>query len=125
MNEPTTRTGPAVTDPDAAYCGSFPRTTRDVLAWQAQRPREAALEPELPIVDAHHHLYGTAADANHYRLDDLANDLGQGHRVVGTVYVEAYASGWRQTGPEAMRPVGEVEQIVGLTATPLALPHGA
>ncbi|MFC7539668.1 hypothetical protein ACFQU2_09690 [Siccirubricoccus deserti] len=26
-------------------------------AWLAQRPPEPILEPELPIVDAHHHLW--------------------------------------------------------------------
>ena len=26
-------------------------------AWLAKRPREAVIEPELPIIDAHHHLW--------------------------------------------------------------------
>ena len=46
-----------------------------------------------------------------------------GHRVIGTVYVEAYESGWRKTGPEAMRPVGEVELVARLTAAPVQTPH--
>jgi predicted TIM-barrel fold metal-dependent hydrolase len=66
----------------------------------------------MAIVDAHHHLFGTAEDANFYRLSDLEQDLGSGHRIIGTVYVEGYASGWRQIGPELLKPIGEIEMIV-------------
>lgn len=78
------------------------------------------MEPELPIVDAHHHLYGTQHDAQFYRAQDLAEDLATGHRVMGTVWVEAYESGWRTSGPEELRSLGEVERIVRSTATATA-----
>ncbi len=107
------------------YRGSFPRTTQEVSDWQARAPRVDVLEPELPIVDAHHHLFGSPEDPIHYRLEDLREDIASGHRLLGTVYIEAYESGWRKTGPEAMRPVGEVELIVGLTAAPVQVPHGS
>jgi len=50
-----------------------------------------------------------------YRLEDLLSDLGSGHRVVSTIYVEA-GGPYRSMGPEALRPVGEVEFVQGLAA---------
>src|SRR5687767_5855149 len=97
----------ALVDTSSGFRGSFPRSTRELTDWHARAPRVEALEPELPIVDAHHHLFGTLDDTIHYRLENLAQDVGSGHRIIGTVYVEAYESGWRKTGPEALRPVGE------------------
>jgi predicted TIM-barrel fold metal-dependent hydrolase len=107
------------------YHGSHPRPTRALNDWHALSPASKALEPELPIVDTHHHLFGTIDDALHYRLDDLSADLAGGHNVIATIYVEAYESGWRVTGPEPMRPVGEVEQIVGLTGSSARTAHGS
>ncbi len=101
-----------------SYRGTLHRNTRELLEWHARAPRETALEPDLPIVDAHHHLYGGAGDAHHYRFEDLEQDLGGGHKVLATVYVEAYEPGWRTDGPPALRPVGEVERIIKLTRTP-------
>lgn len=114
---------PSSTDGDG-YRGSQPRSTLELHAWHGQSPPVQALEPGLPIVDAHHHLFGTADDALHYRLQDLQTDLDSGHTVIGTVYVEAYQAGWRADGPEALRPVGEIEQIVGLTRTPVTCKRG-
>jgi len=67
---------------------------------------EAALDPELPICDAHHHLW--ERPPKDYLLDDLLQDLRSGHNVVSTVAVECrYA--YRKDGPEHLRPVGETE----------------
>ena len=107
------------------YRGAFPRTAQEVSDWHARAPSIDVLEPELPIVDAHHHLFGSPQDALHYRLEDLQHDIAGGHRVLGTVYVEAYESGWRKTGPVAMRPVGEVEMIEPLTRAPVQTPRGS
>jgi predicted TIM-barrel fold metal-dependent hydrolase len=112
-------------DGGAEYRGSQPRNTRELSEWHALSPIADALEPDLPIVDAHHHLFGASTDSHFYRLDDLHRDVDSGHRVIGTVYVEAYSSGWRTTGPEALRPVGEVDMIVGLTGAPLQTRHGS
>jgi predicted TIM-barrel fold metal-dependent hydrolase len=106
------------------YRGAFPRSARELSDWHARVSAVPVVEPELPILDAHHHLFGSPADSLHYRLEDLQEDIG-GHRVIGTVYCEAYESGWRKTGPEALRPVGEVEWIVQLTGAPIATTHGA
>ncbi len=79
----------------------------------------------MPIVDAHHHLFGTASDAHFYRLQDLAQDASGGHRMIGTVWVEAYGIGWHTDGPPEMRSVGEVQGVERLTREPLGTPHGA
>ena len=44
-------------------------------------------------------------------LGDLRIDAGGGHRVVETVFVEC-ATGYRTTGPQPLRPVGETEWVV-------------
>jgi predicted TIM-barrel fold metal-dependent hydrolase len=80
--------------------------------WLALRP-EAALEPALPIVDAHHHLW--SAPHPRYLLDELLADLRSGHDIRATVCVEAHY-GWRNEGPEALRPVGEVEHAASIAS---------
>jgi len=67
---------------------------------------EEVIEANLEICDPHHHIM------NHpgyeYSLADFQQDLGDGHRVTSSVLVEAGAF-FRTTGPEHLRPVGEVE----------------
>lgn len=68
-------------------------------------------DADLPIVDAHHHLYARnhwAAAHGPYLLRELAADLASGHRVESTVYVES-GQLRRASGPERLRGVGEVE----------------
>lgn len=112
-------------DSDEGFAGSFPRGAGELEGWHARAPHTSALEPELPIVDPHHHLFGSPQDALYYRIEDLRQDLASGHRFLGTVYVEAYESGWRRTGPQSMRPVGEIEMIMAATAAPVRTRHGA
>ena len=79
-------------------------------AWLATR-REEALEPALPIVDAHHHLWEREGG---YLLDELLADTGSGHNVVAPVFAQCgYA--YREQGPLALRPVGETEFVAGIT----------
>lgn len=75
---------------------------------------ERAVEPELAIVDPHHHLWDDLTNplATHYPLPRLLEDLRGGHHVVATVYAEC-TSHWRAHGPSELRPVGETEWIVG------------
>jgi predicted TIM-barrel fold metal-dependent hydrolase len=77
------------------------------------RRAEPILEPELPIVDPHHHLWDRPGWR--YLLDELLADTSSGHNIVATVYVQARAM-YRATGPEEMRPVGETEFINGVAA---------
>jgi L-fuconolactonase len=78
-----------------------------------ERHREEILEPDLPIVDPHHHLW--EQDGNPYLLDDFAADLSSGHRIEATVFVQAHY-GYRQSGPEELKPVGETEKIARMAA---------
>ncbi len=81
-------------------------------AWLDRRA-EPILEPELPIVDPHHHLWDRPGWR--YLLDELLADTSSGHNIVATVYVQARAM-YRATGPEELRPVGETEFINGVAA---------
>jgi len=78
------------------------------------RRREVALEPELPIVDPHHHLIDRP-ESGRYLLPDLLADIDSGHNVVATVYLE-WLSMYRADGPAEMRPVGEIEFANGVAA---------
>src|SRR6267154_3629640 len=74
------------------------------------RRREPVLEPELPIIDPHHHLWDRPDWR--YLLDDLLADTRTGHNIVATVYVQA-RSMHRAAGPDELRPVGETEFVNG------------
>jgi len=81
-------------------------------AWLARRV-EDALDPTLPIIDPHHHLW----DRPNWRylLPELLADLNQGHAIISTVFVQCRAM-HRAAGPEAFRPVGETEFVNGIAA---------
>lgn len=84
----------------------------DTQAWLGQVVEEA-LEPDLPIVDPHHHLWDR--QGSRYLLDELLADTGSGHNVIATVFVECMSM-YRASGPEHMRPVGETEFVNGVAA---------
>jgi predicted TIM-barrel fold metal-dependent hydrolase len=58
-------------------------------AWLATAPAEPILEPELTIIDTHHHLW--QRPGHRYFLEELLADLRTGHHVVATVFVECHA----------------------------------
>lgn len=94
---------------------------------------EAILEPDLPIVDPHHHLWDRPAaliaalpppkhgfehiirKVPRYLLDELLADMKRGHNVKATVYMEC-GSMYRSRGPAALKPVGETEFVNGIAA---------
>jgi L-fuconolactonase len=80
--------------------------------WLARR-QEPILEPELPIIDPHHHLWDRAGWR--YLLDDLLADTNSGHNILATVFVQARAM-HRADGPDELKPVGETEFINGVAA---------
>ena len=90
---------------------------QDNDAWLARLPAEAILEPELAIVDPHHHLWHRKH--HRYLLAELLADLGaldaSGHRIIATVFVDCMAF-YRADGPVALRPVGETEYANGVAA---------
>jgi predicted TIM-barrel fold metal-dependent hydrolase len=74
---------------------------------------EAVLQPDLPICDAHHHLWLARGTAAPYTLDELRADTGSGHNVVRSVFVECHSQ-YRTDGPAELRPVGEVEWVAAV-----------
>src|SRR5712691_5511704 len=82
-------------------------------AWLATAPPEPILDPDLPIVDPHHHLW--LRGDHRYLLDELLADLNTGHNVVATVFEECHSM-YRADGPPEMRAVGETEFVAGIAA---------
>jgi predicted TIM-barrel fold metal-dependent hydrolase len=74
---------------------------------------EDIIEPDLPIIDPHHHLWHRPDSK--YLLPELVADVTSGHRVTATVFAEC-RSMYRAFGPEHLKPVGETEFVVGIAA---------
>jgi L-fuconolactonase len=73
--------------------------------------REDIIDPALPIIDPHHHLWDRPGSK--YYLDELLADTGSGHNVVATVFLQCFWA-YRTTGPEELRPVGETEFVAAI-----------
>ena len=82
-------------------------------SWLARR-REEALDPGLPIIDPHHHLWDRPG--SRYLMDDVLADTALGHNIRATVFVECHSS-YRPSGAEAFRPVGETEFVEQIAAS--------
>ena len=80
--------------------------------WLAQYT-EDIIDPARPIVDPHHHLWDRGG--LRYMIEEMADDIASGHNITATVYVDC-RSMYRASGPEAFRPVGEVEFANGVAA---------
>jgi L-fuconolactonase len=89
--------------------------------WLA-KTREEVLEPDLVIVDPHHHLWDFPQ--HRYLLNELLSDTGSGHKIESTVFIECTAC-YRGDGPEEMKPVGEVEFVNGIAAMSASGGYGA
>jgi len=94
---------------------------------------EQIIEPDLPIVDPHHHLWDRPTEilrnlppSEHgfmdiirntprYLVDELLRDLKSGHNIRGTVYMECGAM-YRADGPDPLKCVGETEFVNGVAA---------
>ncbi len=76
----------------------------ELAAWLATT-QEQALQPDLPICDPHHHLWDHAKER--FLVEELKAEIGAGHNVTETVYVDCM-SGYLTEGPPEMAPVGEV-----------------
>ncbi len=81
----------------------------DKTTWLAATIEEPVDSLE-EIVDPHHHLWDFPTGT--YLLPELHQDTGAGHNVTQTVFVECGA-GYRDQGPEHLRPVGEIEFVRG------------
>ncbi|MGH7044346.1 MAG: amidohydrolase family protein [Acetobacteraceae bacterium] len=96
------------------YRGAIYRDNAALRTWLARAEPEEVLDPDLPIVDPHHHLWETP-QRGRYLLHEFLDDLAAGHNIVKTMFLECEAM-YRADGPEALRPVGEVEFVRGMAA---------
>jgi predicted TIM-barrel fold metal-dependent hydrolase len=94
---------------------------------------EPILEPDLPIVDPHHHLWDRPPavlrmmpplehgfmdilrNVPRYLLDEYLVDLRSGHNVRATVFIECRAM-YRADAPDPFKCVGETEFVNGIAA---------
>ena len=90
-------------------------------AWLGQNVEEA-IDPDLPICDPHHHFWDREGDR--YLLDQLTQDLGSGHNIAQTVFIECHSM-YRAQGPEEMRAVGETEFVQGISAQSASGQYGS
>src|SRR3954470_20994397 len=74
---------------------------------------EPILEPDLPIVDPHHHLWERGGDS--YLLPQLLADTGSGHDIRGTIFVQC-GEMYRAGGPVEEQSLGETEFVTGVAA---------
>jgi predicted TIM-barrel fold metal-dependent hydrolase len=70
---------------------------------------EPIVDPDQRIVDPHHHLWPPGGPLP-YSVADLLADVGSGHRVERTVFMECGAS-YATGGPPELAPVGETEFV--------------
>ncbi len=83
--------------------------------WLAQ-VQEEIIDPQLPIIDPHHHLWNgdnQLAGSFPYLIENLNEDTFSGHNIVGTIFMEC-AQGYYSNGEEKYKPVGETEFVVNL-----------
>ncbi len=93
---------------------------------------EDIIDPDLPIIDPHHHLWdlrpllGAFPEPRHdflealvgaayYNFDTLLTDTQSGHNVIGTVFMECGAFYDASRGDD-LKTVGEVEFVNGVAA---------
>jgi L-fuconolactonase len=80
--------------------------------WLAKR-QEQAIEPDLPIVDPHHHMWDRPH--NRYLSEDLLADVNTGHNIVATCFEECREM-YRAEGPQELKSLGETEFVTGIAA---------
>ena len=76
---------------------------------------EEAIEPDLPICDAHHHLWDGPGARGRYLVNEYLRDCQGGHKVIKTVFLEC-GTMYRKEGAAEMQSVGETEFVQALTA---------
>jgi predicted TIM-barrel fold metal-dependent hydrolase len=98
----------------------------------AQLPVEEIIDPALPIIDPHHHLWDRSPIlhliqqrehpfqrvldfAARYLLDEFLTDLNSGHNIKATVFLECHSMLKTEGEPET-RYLGETEFVNGVAA---------
>jgi predicted TIM-barrel fold metal-dependent hydrolase len=110
---PTAPASGAVLAQASAAAPTMPASQAPVRNDWLAKHTEDILEPGLPIVDPHHHLYDRPRYT--YLFPDLLADVGSGHNIRATLYVQA-GSMYRADGPEELKSLGETEFVGGVAA---------
>lgn len=93
---------------------------------------EAIIEPDLPIIDPHHHLWdlrpllpvfpephhpfiAAVARSPYYTFNELHADATSGHNIIATVFMECGAF-YRAGADDDVRVLGETEYVNGVAA---------
>lgn len=77
-----------------------------------QQHHEPALEPELLICDAHHHLWDYPS--YRYRAEELMDDIkSSGHKVLSTIYMECMWA-YERDAPGHLQSLGETRFVKGV-----------
>ncbi|HEY5209043.1 MAG TPA: amidohydrolase family protein [Stellaceae bacterium] len=84
--------------------------------------REPIIDPDLPIVDPHHHLWDNRGFR--YLFADLLADTSSGHNIRATVFLQCRAM-YRAGADAALAPVGETEFVNGAAAMSASGIYGA
>jgi L-fuconolactonase len=75
--------------------------------------REDPIDPAMPIVDPHHHLWDRGS---RYLLEEMKHDIdASGHNVRATVFLQC-DSMYRAEGDPKFAPIGETEFVNGIAA---------
>ena len=102
---------------------------------------EAILEPDLQIIDPHHHLWdlrplmgafpeplhpfiATIALSPYYTFNELHTDTTSGHNVIGTVFMECGAF-YRAGASDELKTLGEIEYVNGVAAQSASGQYGS
>jgi len=80
--------------------------------WLDKR-HEEIIEPDLPIIDPHHHLWDRPG--YRYLFPELLADVGSGHNIRATCYEQAREM-YRADGPEELKSLGETQFVSGVSA---------
>jgi predicted TIM-barrel fold metal-dependent hydrolase len=107
--------GAAALAPDAARAQApvrLPSQAPVRAEWLAKHTEEI-LEPSLPIIDPHHHLWDRPG--YRYLFPELLADIGSGHNIHATLFEQA-GSMYRADGPEELRSLGETQFVCGVAA---------
>ena len=98
------------------------RENQDIENWISKESPEQVLEPDLPIIDPHHHLWDLRQNNSMgfrqevYLCEEISLDIKEsGHNIVQTVFAQCGAF-YRADGPDEMRCIGETEFVNGVAA---------
>jgi len=83
--------------------------------------REAPIDPGMPIIDPHHHLWDRGS---RYLLEEIKSDIDtSGHNVRATVFSQC-DSMYRADGEAKFAPIGETEFVNGVAAMSASNTYG-